>query len=217
MEKYPPAVYFSFYTCWNYKHWANYHLQDLQTIHRKINRLSYMQQITLAIGKLLQSGSHSKVWLVSSSWGQAELEAPLHRSPVQRGSCNPVLGWCSAVALLWWWHSSKSALGLPRQLMFVSCLRTKSEPCWSGSVKMLLTHMSFFFSLQLSLWGFQSTEGISMRDATLSSQNSPWNHELIKQLKICSVSKAIHLHGLYKLDNQGSPVLEYLHNQNTLS
>lgn len=71
--------------------------KDLHTIHRKINRLSYTQLITLAVGKLLQSGIHPKTWVVSSSLEQAELEASLHQSPVQRGNSSPVLGQRNAV------------------------------------------------------------------------------------------------------------------------
>lgn len=67
--------------------------------------------------------------------------------------------------------------------------------CKKLFVKLLLINISF--SLQLSVWGFWNMEGIQMRDATSSSQNSHWNHELIKLLKIHSVSKAMHLRGLY--------------------
>lgn len=106
-----------------------------------------MQQITLAVGKLLQSGSHPKNWLVSSSRGQVELEAALHQSPVQRQlqPCAGTIQWQSPSVMM---GPKKISFGTPPTADVCVLFEDKIWAmlvwiCYKLCVKLLLTHISF--------------------------------------------------------------------------
>lgn len=72
----------------------------------------------LASYSKVEDTQKSTLWTLPLGW--AEVEAPLHQSPMWRDISCPMLGRCNTTPLLWLWRPRISALGLPPLQMLVS-------------------------------------------------------------------------------------------------
>lgn len=160
-----------------------------------------MWQITLAVGKLLQSGRHPKICFVSSFSGVSRSGGSPPSKPHVEGHLLPRAGTVQ--------HHSPSVMMVPKEI------RSGTPPTANACVlvedriwlmlvwiwfKWFAQRLSANISSPLCNSFFEVSKhqkDIYQRDVTLSFQSTPWNHELTKWQRVYSVPKAIHLHELY--------------------